>query len=93
MEQKREPMNKNRMKRPRQRASGQKAAKPRSIKAAGGRSGGCALKAVELTSGDLSHVPEPGLRVERSTLTVRQKSAAGVVVARAAKAQTEGSGK
>jgi hypothetical protein len=41
----------------------------------------------------LSHVPESGLRVERSTLTVRQKSAAGIVVAQAAKAQTEGSGK
>ena len=38
------------------------------------------MKAVELTSGGLPHVPEPGLRVERSALTVRQKSAAGVVV-------------
>jgi len=50
------------------------------------------LKAVELTSGGLSLVPESELRVERSTLTVRQKSAAGIVVAQAAKAQTEGSG-
>jgi hypothetical protein len=50
------------------------------------------LKAVELTSGGLSHVPESGLRVEQSTLTMRQESAAGIVVAQAAKAQTEGSG-
>ena len=68
-------------------------AKSISIKGAGCKFGGCALKAVELTSGGLSHVPESGLRVERSTLTVRQKSAAGIVVAQAAKAQTEGSGK
>ena len=68
-------------------------AKSISIKGAGCKSGGCALKAVELTSGGLPHVPESGLRVERSTLTVRQESAAGIVVASAAKAQTEGSGK
>ncbi len=68
-------------------------AKSISIKGAGGKFGGCALKAVSLIAGGLSHVPESGLRVERSTLTVRQKSAAGIVVATAAKAQTEGSGK
>jgi hypothetical protein len=68
-------------------------AKSTSIKGAGCKSGGCALKAVELTSGGLSHVPESGLRVEQSILIVRQKSAAGVVAAQAAKAQTEGSGK
>jgi hypothetical protein len=68
-------------------------AKSISIKGAGCKSDGCAWKAVELTSGGLPHVPEPGLRVERSTLTVWQKSAAGVVAAQAAKAQTEGSGK
>jgi hypothetical protein len=67
-------------------------AKSISIKGAGCKFGGCALKAVGLTSGGLRHVPEPGLRVERSTLTERQKSAAGIVVASAAKAQTEGSG-
>jgi len=67
-------------------------AKSISIKGAGCKFGGCALKAVELTSGGLPHVPESGLRVERSTLTVRQKSAAGIVAAQAAKAQTEGSG-
>ena len=68
-------------------------AKSTSIKGAGGKFGGCALKAVELTSGGLPHVPESGLRVEQSTLIVRQKSAAGILVARAVKAQTEGSGK
>jgi hypothetical protein len=67
-------------------------AKSISIKGAGCKFGGCALKAVELTSGGLLDVPESGLRVERSTLTVRQKSAAGIVVAPAAKAQTAGSG-
>jgi hypothetical protein len=68
-------------------------AKSISIKGAGCRSDGCAWKAVELTSGGLSHVPESGLRVQGCTLTVRQKSAAGVVAAQAVKAQTEGSGK
>jgi hypothetical protein len=33
-------------------------AKPISIKRTGGKSGGCASKAVELTSGDLRRVPE-----------------------------------
>lgn len=50
------------------------------------------MKAVELTSGGLSHVPESELGVGRSTLTVRQESAAGIVAVQAAKAQTEGSG-
>ena len=57
------------------------AAKSASIKGAGGKFGGCALKAVSLIAGGLSHVPESELRVERSTLTVGQKSAAGVVAA------------
>lgn len=68
-------------------------AKSISVKGAGCKFGGCAWKAVELTSGGLLYVPESGLRVERSALTVRQKSAAGIVAAQAAKAQTEGSGK
>jgi hypothetical protein len=33
-------------------------AKPTSIKGTGGKSGGCAWKAIELTSGDLLHVAE-----------------------------------
>jgi len=63
-------------------------AKPISIKGTGCKSGGCARKAVELTSGDLPFVPESGLRVKRFILTGRQKSAAGVVVRQRAKAQT-----
>ena len=44
-------MNKNRIGGLRWRASGQLTAKPISIKLTGGKSGGCASKAVELTSG------------------------------------------
>jgi len=58
-------------------------AKPTSIKGTGGKSSGCGWKAIELSSGDLLHVTESRLRVERFTLTVRQKSAAGVLVAKA----------
>ena len=53
-----EPMNKNRIRGLRWRASGQVIAKPISIKLTGGKSGGCASKAVELTLGDLRHVTE-----------------------------------
>jgi len=63
-------------------------AKPISIKGTGCRSAGCVRKAVELTSGDLPFVPESGLRVERSILTVRQKSAEGVVGTQVLKART-----
>jgi hypothetical protein len=51
-------MNKNRMMRPTAAGERAKTAKPISIKTAGGKSGGCASKAVELTSGDLLHVTE-----------------------------------
>lgn len=88
MEQRREPMDKNRIRGIRRWASGHVTAKPVSIKGAGCKSGGCALKAVELTSGDLPFVPESGLRAERSVLTGRQKSAEGVVAAKAVKART-----
>ena len=73
-------MYKNRIRGIRRRASGRMTRKPLSIKAAGCKSGGCVPKAVELTSGDLPFVLDTGLRVERSILTGRQKSAAGVVV-------------
>jgi len=63
-------------------------AKPISIKGTGCKSGGGALKAVELTSGDLPLVPESGLRRERFLLTGRQKSAEGVVVPKGMKART-----
>ena len=54
-------------------------AKSISIKVAGCKSGGCVLKAVSLTTGGLLHVLESELREGRSSLTVWQKSAAGVV--------------
>ena len=88
MEQTYEPMYKNRIRGIRCRTSWQMTAKSISIKGAGCKSGGCVRKAVELTSGDLPFVPESGLRMERSILTGRQKSAEGVVVAKAAKART-----
>jgi hypothetical protein len=81
-------MNENRMRGIRCRASWQRTTKPISIKSTGCKSGGCALKAVELTSGDLPFVPESGLRAKRFVLTGRQKSAEGVVGAKALKART-----
>ena len=63
-------------------------AKPISIKGTVCKFGGCVRKAVELTSGDLPLVRNTGLRIERSVLTGRQKSAAGVVVLKRMKAQT-----
>jgi len=69
------------------------ATKSISIKGAGCRFGGCALKAVSLIAGGLLYVLKSGLRVKRFTLIVRQKSAAGIVAVQAAKAQTEGKGK
>lgn len=54
----------------------------------GCKSGGCARKAIELTSGDLPFAVESRLRVERSVLTGRQGSAEGVIAARAVKART-----
>jgi hypothetical protein len=58
VEQTREPMDKNWIRGLRCRASEQLIAKPTSIKGTGGKSGGCAWKAIELTSGDLSHITE-----------------------------------
>jgi hypothetical protein len=54
-------------------------AKSASIKGAKRKFGGCAWKAVRLTSGDLPHVSNSGLRKSQGFLTVRQKSAEGVV--------------
>jgi hypothetical protein len=54
-------------------------AKPISTKCTGGKSGGCASKAVELTSGDPPHVAESRLRVEQSILIVLRESAEGIV--------------
>jgi len=63
-------------------------AKSISIKGTGCKFGGCVRKAVELTSGDLPFVRDAGLRIGRLILTGRQKSAEGVVVAKAMKART-----
>ncbi|MGZ6236999.1 MAG: hypothetical protein ACXWMJ_06735, partial [Syntrophales bacterium] len=68
-------MYKNRIRGLRCRTSWQATTKSISIKGTGCKSGGCAWKAVELTSGDLPFVLDSGLRVERSILTGRQKSA------------------
>ena len=57
-------MDKNRIGGIRCRTSGPMIAKPISIKGTGCKSGGRALKTVELTSGDLPLVPESGLRME-----------------------------
>jgi len=81
-------MNKNPISGIRQRASGPMTAKPISIKAAGCRSGGCASKAVELTSGDLPLVRDIGLRIGQPVLTGRQKSAEGVLGTEVLKART-----
>jgi hypothetical protein len=81
-------MDKNRIRGIRCRTSGQLTAKSISIKGTGCKSGGCALKAVELTSGDLPFVLHSGLRIERSVLTGRQKSAEGVLGTKVLKART-----
>lgn len=60
MEQTCELVDKSRIRGMRRRTSRQETTKSRSIKDAGGKSGGCALKAVELASGDLSPVRDPG---------------------------------
>jgi len=81
-------MYKNRIRGIRCGTSGQMIAKSISIKSTGCKSGGCARKVVELTSGDLPFVLESRLRMEQSILTGRQKSAEGVVAAKAVKART-----
>ena len=81
-------MDKNRIRGMRCRTSGHMTAKSISIKGTGCKFGGCAQKAVELTSGDLSFVLNSGLRAKRFVLTGRQKSAEGVVVRRRMKART-----
>jgi hypothetical protein len=63
-------------------------AKSISIKGTGCKFGGCARKAVEITSGDLPFVLETRLRIEQSVLTGRQKSAEGVVVTEVMMART-----
>jgi hypothetical protein len=79
VEQKREPMNKNRIRGIQRRASGPMTAKPIFIKGAGCKSGGCARKAVELTSGDLPFVVDTRLGMKRFISIGGQKSAEGVL--------------
>jgi hypothetical protein len=88
VEQRREPMYKNRIRGMQCRTSGHMTAKPISIKGTGCKSGGCVRKAVELTSGDLPFVSKSRLGVERSVLTGRQKSAEGVLGTQVLKART-----
>jgi hypothetical protein len=68
--------------------SGQMMTKSIFIKRAGCKFGGCVWKAVELTSGDLPFAVDAWLRVERSVLTGRQKSAEGVLAGQPVKART-----
>ena len=56
-------MDKNRIRGIRHRANWQMTVKPISIKDAGCKFGGCALKVVELTSGDLWRVVKSRLRL------------------------------
>ncbi len=78
-EQSRGPMNKHRMRGLPARTSERPIAKSTVIKGRGGKSGGYAVKAVGLTSGDLRCVPASGLRSPQGDLTAAQKSAEGVV--------------
>ncbi|MBB5511312.1 hypothetical protein HDG35_007614 [Paraburkholderia sp. JPY681] len=54
-------------------------AKSTTIKDRGGKSGGCVVKAVVLTSGGLRGVLESGLSVPQGALTAAQESAEGIV--------------
>ena len=67
-------------------------AKSPTIKDPGGRSGGCVVKAVVLTSGGLPGVLESGLNISRGLLIAVQESADGIVRRQRRKAQTERSG-
>jgi len=54
-------------------------AKPISIKDTGGKCGGCARKAVDLTSGDPLQVVQRRLGMKRFILNLQRKSAEGKV--------------
>jgi hypothetical protein len=55
-------------------------AKSMVIKDRGGKSGGRAAKAVDLTSGDLRCVPDLGLSDPQGPLSAAQESAEGILV-------------
>jgi len=67
-------------------------AKSSTIKGWGGKSGGCVVKAVVLTSGGLPGVLESGLNSSQGLVIAVQESAAGILGRRRLKAQTERSG-
>ena len=79
-------MNKNPIRGIARGTSGQRTMKSVDIKHAGCKSGGCVRKAVEFTSGDLPLAVESRLRIERSVLIGRQRSAEGVVAGQPVKA-------
>ncbi len=79
MEQNRDLTNRNRMGGILGRTSGQLIAKSRSIKGQGCRSGRCAVKVLELTSGGLRCVSNSRLKEPRGNLIATQKSAEGIV--------------
>ena len=82
MEQSRDLTNRNRIRGIPGRTSGQRIAKSRSIKGQGCRSGRDAVKAIELTWGDLRHCsigPLLELGKSRGDPTAAQESAEGVV--------------
>jgi hypothetical protein len=79
VEQNRDLTNRNRIRGISGRTSEQRIAKSRSIKGHGCRSGRCAGKAIELTQGDLRHVPTLELRDPQGDLTAAQESAEGIV--------------
>jgi hypothetical protein len=92
VEQSRDPMDKNRIRGLPGRASDRMIAKSRAIKDRGGISGGCAVKAVGLTSGGLRRVRDSRTeRVARSVIAV-QKSAEGIVACRCSRVATAGEG-
>lgn len=74
VEQRREPMDRNRIRGIRCRTSRRMATKSESIKGVGCKSAECAPKAVELTSGDLLSVRNSELSQERFDLSGRQES-------------------
>ena len=74
VEQRREPMHKNRIEGDRDRMSERKIAKSISVKGYGRRSGGCAPKAVGLTPGGLRRCPHDGDWGDREELRARRRS-------------------
>ena len=86
-EQSRDLMDKNRMRGLPGRTSERGVAKSAAIKGREGKSGGDAVKAVDLTSGGLRRVRSPGLNGSARPVTAAQKSAEGIVAGSPAKAR------